>query len=86
MARTLPDRSAFDDAMLRANDRRAFWDAHRAELTRSYPDEFVAIYDRVVADHDPDLMLLAQRLRAAGYELRDVWIEFAATDQHKLML
>ena len=39
-----------------------------------------------VIDYDPDLMSLVQRLRAGGHDVRDVWIEFVATDRHKLLL
>jgi hypothetical protein len=86
MTRSIPNQESLRTAMHRAEERRAFWDAHRAELTSSYPDEFVAIFERVVIDHDSDLMVLVQRLRAAGRELHDAWIEFAATDRHKLVL
>jgi len=86
MAPTLPDRATLDAAWQRAEERRAFWDAHRATLTQQYPDEFVAVFNGDVIAHDPDLMSLVQYVRAAGYDVRDVWIEFLATDRHKFLL
>lgn len=86
MALTLPDRATLDTAWQRAQERRTFWDAHRAELTRAYPDEFVAVSNGDVVAHDPDLMSLVQQLRASGREVTDMSIEFMATDRHKLLL
>lgn len=86
MSSTQPDRAALDAAWQRANERRAFWDAHRAELTKRYPDQFVAVAGGEAVDHDPDLMALVQRLRVAGRDVRDVRIEFLATSRQKLAL
>ena len=60
----------------RADRERAFWKANRAELTRRYPDQFVAIADAQVIDTDPDFYVLAERLEAGGYDRRDVSISF----------
>jgi len=86
MALTVPERATLEAAMRRAEEQRAFWDANRAELTQAYPDEFVAAHDGDIIDHDPDLMSLVQRLRANGRSIQDIWIEFMATDRHKLLL
>lgn len=86
MALPLSDRATLDAAWQRAKERGVFWDAHRSELTQVYPDEFVAVSNRNVVDHDPDLMVLVQRLRAGGHDLQDTWIEFLATDRQKLIL
>ena len=86
MALPLPDRASLDAALKRADERRAFWDAHRAALIREYPDEFVAVAHGTVVDHDPDLMSLVQRLRAAGHDMRELWTEYMATERHKLIL
>lgn len=86
MALTLPDRASLEAARQRFEERRAFWDAHRAELTQAYPDQFVAVHRGEVLGHDPDLMSLVQQLRATGYAVQDLWIEFMATDRHKLLL
>src|SRR5690242_14991379 len=64
MAVPLPDRATLDAAQRRAEEERAFWDVHRAELTQQYPDEFVAVRSSEVIDHDRDLMVLASRLQA----------------------
>jgi hypothetical protein len=86
MALEVPDRAALDSALARAEKRQAFWDAHRVDFTARYPDQFVAVVDAAVVDHDADLMALVQRLRAAGHDVRSVWIEFMATDRHKLLV
>lgn len=86
MALTLPDRATLDAAWQRAEERRAFWDAHRAELTQTYPDQFVAVHRGDVIGHDADLMTLVQQLRAAGHDVHAIWIEFMASDRHKLLL
>ena len=40
----------------------AFYEAHRAELERKYPDEYVAIIERAVVDHDASFEALASRV------------------------
>lgn len=86
MTFSLSERAAFDAAWQQSEERRAFWDAHRAELVAAYPDQFVAVVDGGVIAADPDLLSLVQQVRAAGHELTVVWIEFMATDRHKLLL
>lgn len=79
MAVPLPDRATLDAAQRRAEEERAFWDVHRTELTQHYPDEFVAVRNGEVVEHDPDLMVLAERLQVAGIQPRDAFIAFLAT-------
>jgi hypothetical protein len=67
-------------------ERRAFWDAHRAELTQAYPDQFVAVRDGQAIGHDTDLMSLVQHVRIAGHDIHDVWIELMPTGRRKLIL
>jgi hypothetical protein len=43
---------------------RAFLDAHRAELSAQYPDEFVAVVNGALIDHDAKLFPLGERVRA----------------------
>ena len=73
-------------AWKRVEERFAFWDVHRVELTQAYPDQFVAVRDRTVIGRDPDLMTLVQCLPAAGHDVHDVWIEFMDTGRRKLTL
>jgi len=40
----------------------AFYEEHRAELERKYPDEYVALIERAVVDHDPSFEALAARV------------------------
>lgn len=65
----------------RAEEERAFWDAHYDELKAKFPDEFVAVsvQSHEVVEHDPDLTTLMDRLRARGYSHIDVWVEFLFT-------
>ena len=86
MAVPLPDRATLDAARKRAEEERAYWDAHRAKLTSRYPDEFVAALHGEVVGHDPDLMVLAQRLQAAGIEPKEATIEFMATEPEFFLL
>lgn len=50
----------------------AFWDMH-AELVKDYLDQYVAIYQGEVVDHDPDVAQLDQRVRKQ-FGLRPVLI------------
>jgi hypothetical protein len=79
MAVPLPNRATLDAARKRAEGERAFWDANRAELTATYPDEYIAIRNGEVVDHDIDLMVLAARLQDHGIRLTEVSIEFMAS-------
>lgn len=40
----------------------AFFEEHRAELERKYPDEYLAIVERNVVDHDPSFDALGARV------------------------
>ena len=82
----LPDRETLDAARKRAGEERAFWSAHRAELTNRHPDEFVAVLNGTVVDHDRDLMMLARRLQESGVRPSDAAIEFMATEPELYLL
>ena len=86
MAATLPNEANLNAAMRRADEERALWDAHRTEYTRLYPDQFVAVRNGELVDHDPDLMLLVQRLRANGLDVGDLSVQFMASSQHRFLL
>lgn len=86
MAVPLPDRETLDAARKRAEDERAFWSAHRVELTSRYPDEFVAVLNGTVVDHDRDLMVLVQRLQASGIRPNEAMIEYMATQPEFYLL
>ena len=42
----------------------AWYDAHKSQLLRRYPDEYLAVLDRRVLDHDLDFSALAARVFA----------------------
>jgi hypothetical protein len=86
MALNLPDRATLEATWQRAEEERAFWDANRARLSEQYPDEFVAVQHGEVVDHDPDLLLLVQRLQARGIGVPGVWLQFMATRNRPLLL
>jgi Family of unknown function (DUF5678) len=86
MAVPLPDRVTLDAVKRRAEDERAFWSAHRAELTQRFPDEFIAVRNGEIVDHDPDLMILARRLQKKGIPSHKVSIFFTATQPESYLL
>jgi len=81
----IPD-TGWDEAWRRAHEERAFWDAHRAEYTRSYPEQFVAIVDNKLVAHDLDLRTLLERLGSLGIDLGDVWVEYMVTSERPFLL
>ena len=83
---TVADVDEVTAALERAERGRAFWKANRAELTRRYPDQFVAVLDERVISTDVDLFGLAERLQAEGHDLRDVWISFMRWKSPPLLL
>jgi len=80
------DWATLDAARKRAEDARAFWDAHRAELTQQYPNEFVAMRNGEIVDHDRDLMALALRLEQAGIQSYERSIERMVTEPEIYLL
>lgn len=69
-----------------AERERAFWKSNRADFTRRYPDLFVAVVEERVVAADSDLLVLTQRLRAEGHDVRDTWIAFMSSGHHPLLL
>ena len=86
MAVPLPDRATLDAARKRAEEERAFWNAHRADLTEKYPDEFVAVLNGDVIDRDRDLMVLARRLQEAGVRPNEAMIQFMPSEPELYLL
>ena len=81
MSAPIDDLEAADAAYRCAVEGTEFWIEHFDELVARYPDEFVAVsvHDREVVDHDPDLSVLMDRLRARGHSHLDVWVDFTFT-------
>jgi hypothetical protein len=86
MSAPLLDKATLDAARKRAEEDRAFWQAHRVALTEQYPDEFVAARNGEVVDHDQDLMVLALRLQKAGIRSSEVSIERMVTEPELYLL
>src|SRR6266542_6421642 len=59
------DEVTAEELWRRADERVAYFDTHYDELKRLYPDEFVAVRDKMVIDHDADLVLQRRALRPA---------------------
>jgi hypothetical protein len=80
------DEESYQNALRRTKEERAFWDAHRARYMQEYPDEFVAVLDGKVLAHDEDLMSLMRKLKALGYELHEVLVEYMRTARRPFIL
>lgn len=77
---------SISSAWRRAQAEQAFWQAHRAELTERYPDQFVAVLDGHVVATGSDLESLVAGLAAKGLTPQAVWIRFLATTRPMLIL
>ncbi len=69
-------REAATAAWRRADDERAFWQAHHQEFLERYPDQFVAVKDQAVVAIGADLDELLSGLERQGLESGDVWVQF----------
>ncbi|MGH2584738.1 MAG: DUF5678 domain-containing protein [Dehalococcoidia bacterium] len=81
-----PTLEALQTAMRDAERQRAFWQAHREEFLRKYPNQFVAVKDGVVVATADDLQELVLALR--GLELRpdEVWVQYMDPKPQTLIL
>lgn len=60
---------------------------HYDNLAGKYPDEYVAVLDEKVVDHDRDLRRLMGRIRLKYPEVQDrVAIEFVSPEEIELIL
>lgn len=55
---------------------REFADAHEAEYTAVFPDEYVAILDGNLIGHGPHAVALVERLRSEGHDVTRVYLRF----------
>ena len=82
----IDDEESYQRSVRRAKEEQASWDAHSARYMQEYPDEFVAVRDGKVLAHDEDLISLMRKLKALGYELHEVFVEFMRTARRPLLL
>lgn len=80
-----------DDERIAAGFRNAeaesrFWAEHRDELTREYPDQFIAVANGAVAATAADLQQLLYALRAKQIDPSRVWVRFMALRPHEMIL
>lgn len=65
----------------------AWLEKNYAELKKKYPEEYVAVYQEGVVDHDPDLDRLLQRLeRKYPGESNRVAVEYVTPKRIEMVL
>ena len=69
-----------------AQAQQEFWESHSEELSRQYPDQFVAVRDDKVVEVAADLQQLVYALRAKGIEPSSVWVRFMASHPRQMIL
>jgi len=60
--------------------------AHRDELVKQYPDQWIAVYRKDIVGHHKDLLSLVRKLRASGVPLQHVALEMLSREQTPLAL
>ncbi|MGH7599108.1 MAG: DUF5678 domain-containing protein [bacterium] len=64
-----------------------WFDQHYDKLKEQYPDQFVAVYGKIVVDHGKNLDILMKRLRKKyGKETGDIVVEFIPTEEEILVV
>lgn len=58
----------------------AFANGHHSELLRSYPDEWIGIYDGQVRAHDRDIHRMLAQVDALGVPRQAVFTQFVDTN------
>lgn len=61
-------------------------DEHYQELREKYPDEYVAVCNRKVADHNPNLIILVDKLKIIYPEnYKEIPIEYISKEDYILI-
>jgi Family of unknown function (DUF5678) len=60
----------------RADEERAFWQAHQRDFLEKYPNQFVVLKDGQVIAHDASLDDLVTELEKQGLESTDVRLRY----------
>ena len=63
-----------------------YYQAHRDELLRKYPEQWVAIFDQQVAGADPDVDRLLEKLEARGVPKEKAVVERVSSQDDLLIL
>ena len=58
-----------------------YYAEHKEELTRQYPDQWVAIFEEEVVGVGPDLTLLLTDLKSRGIPLGKIALEYLTTQE-----
>jgi len=61
-----------------ADAKQAFFVEHQDEFLKKYFKEFVAVRDRKVIAHSPDLSEVARAVERQGLDIRDIWLDYIA--------
>jgi hypothetical protein len=64
------------EAWRRADEERAYWEAHEHEFIQKYPDQFVALKDGQVIASEVSLDALVEKLEKQGLDSMDVRLRY----------
>lgn len=73
-------------ALSKAQAEVAFWAEHFQELSKQYPDQFVAADENGVVAVDEDLPRLIAKVKAKGRDPEEVYIDFLPSDPDYLIV
>lgn len=74
------------EALRKAALERAYWEAHADQLTKRYPDQFVAVRDGQVIATSPDLQELERLLAERQMGVGRTWVRFLSADPRRFIL
>ena len=60
--------------------------AHRDELVKQYPDQWIAVHRKEVIGHNKDLLSLVRELRKSGLPLQNIALEMLGTKDIPVVL
>ncbi len=63
-----------------------YFEAHRQELLRQYPEQWVAVYDRQVVATASEIPELREQLDQQGFPRGEVFVEYVSTKDDLLIL
>jgi len=60
--------------------------AHRDELIKQYPDQWIAVHRTDIVGHNKDLLILVRKLRKSGMPLQNIALEMLGLEEIPLAL
>jgi hypothetical protein len=70
----------------RFEEARGYLTKHRAELTRRYPNQWIAVHKRDILAHSPRLAEVERKIRQMGLHRGHVLLEFLTEERSSLIL